>query len=108
MDLKAALEVVGGDQELLEAVSEMSLSEVPEQMERLAEAVAERNASAVEAGAHRLKGGLGNLGGTTGRDAAHKLETMGENKSLNGVDAAFADLEREAKRVAAFYAERAS
>ena len=107
VDLEAALEVVGGDEELLEAVSEMSLSEIPEQLERLAVAVAEEHASAVEAGAHRLKGVLGNLGGIAGRDAAQKLETMGETGELDGAKEAYDELNREAERVQAFYAGRA-
>jgi signal transduction histidine kinase/response regulator of citrate/malate metabolism len=103
VDFEAALEVVGGDEELLEAVSEMSLGEIPEQFKRLQGAVANQDAAAVEAAAHRLKGVLANLGGILGRDAAQKLETMGETGDLDGADEACRELEAETKRVIAFY-----
>jgi len=105
VDVEAALEVVGGDVELLEAVSDMSLSEIPETLDRLGDAVADGNPSAVEAGAHRIKGVLSNLGGMAARDVAQTLETMGENGDLDGADDAFEQLAKEAQRVAAFYAE---
>jgi len=104
VDFEAALEVVGGDVELLEAVSEMSLSEIPETLDRLGDAVADGNASGVEAGAHRIKGVLSNLGGTAARDVAQRLETMGEEGELVGADDAFEELAKEAQRVVAFYA----
>jgi CheY-like chemotaxis protein len=103
VDLDMALEVVGGDQELLQAVSEMSLGEIPEQFKQLTAGVTNRDAAAVEAAAHRLKGVLSNLGGMLARDVAQTLETMGENGNLDGADRACQELEEEVKRVIAFY-----
>ncbi len=105
VDLGAALEVVGDDVELLQAVVEMSLEECPEQVEALREALARQDAPGVESTAHRLKGILGNLGGLAARDVAQRLETMGEESALNGGSAALAELEAEMGRVVAFYAK---
>jgi len=105
VDLGAALEVVGDDVELLQAVVEMSLEECPEQVEMLREALARQDAPGVESTAHRLKGILGNLGGLAARDVAQRLETMGKESALNDGSAALAELETEMGRVVAFYAE---
>jgi HPt (histidine-containing phosphotransfer) domain-containing protein len=105
VDLDEALEVVDGDVDLLQAVVEMSLGECPEQLELLREALAQQHAPGVEATAHRLKGVMGNLGGLVARDVAQRLETMGEESKLDGGLAALKELEKELKRVAAFYSE---
>ncbi len=105
VNLGDALEVVGDDVELLQAVVEMSLEECPEQVEALREALTGQDAPGVEDAAHRLKGVLGNLGGLIARDVAQRLETMGEEGNLNGGLAALEELEKEMGRVVVFYSE---
>jgi PAS domain S-box-containing protein len=105
VDLNEAMEIVDGDADLLQAVVEMSLGECPEQIDALREALAQQDALGVEAAAHRLKGVLGNLGGLVARDAAQRLETMGEEGDLDGGAVALEELEKEIERVAAFYSE---
>ena len=105
VDLGEALEVVGEDVELLQAVVEMSLEECPEQIEALRKALTGQDALGVEDAAHRLKGVLGNLGGLVAQDVAQCLETMGEEGNLDGGLAALEELETEIGRVAAFYSE---
>ena len=105
VDLGEALEVVGEDVELLQAVVEMSLEECPEQVEALRKALTGQDAPGVEDAANRLKGVLGNLGGLAARDAAQRLETMGEEGNLDGGLAALEELEKEMGRVVVFYSE---
>ena len=105
VNLGDALEVVGDDVELLQAVAEMSLEECPAQVEALREALTGQDAPGVEGTAHRLKGVLGNLGGLVARDVAQRLETMGEEGNLDGGLAALEELEKEMGRVVAFYSE---
>jgi len=105
VDLAEALEVVGGDVDLLGDVVEMSLEECPEQMDGLRDELARQDAAGVESKAHRLKGVLGNVGGLTARDIAQRLETMGEEGNLDGGMAAFEELRAEMERVVTFYSE---
>ncbi len=102
--LDAALEIVDGDIDLLQAVVEMSLEECPEYVELLGQALTHQDAAGVESAAHRLKGILGNIGGLTARDVAQRLETMGEEGNLEGGTSALEELEAEMRRVAAFFA----
>jgi signal transduction histidine kinase/DNA-binding response OmpR family regulator len=105
VDLGEALEVVGEDVELLQAVVKVSLEECPAQVEALREALTGQDAPGVEDAAHRLKGVLGNLGGLAARDVAQRLETMGEEDNLDGGLAALEELEKEMGRVVVFYSE---
>ena len=105
VQLAEALEVVGGDVDLLGDVVEMSLEECPEQMDGLRDELARQDAAGVESKAHRLKGVLGNVGGLTARDVAQRLETMGEEGNLDGGMAAFEELKAEMERVVAFYSD---
>jgi len=105
VDLDAALEVVDGDVDLLQAVVEMSLEECPEQIESLSQALAQQDAPGVEAAAHRLKGVLGNVGGMAARDAAQRLETMAEEGNLDGGTTALEELKAELEHVMAFFSE---
>lgn len=105
INLGQALEVVGDDVELLQAVVEMSLEECPEQVEALRETLTRQDAPDVEDTAHRLKGVLGNLVGLIARDVARRFETMGEEGNLDGGLAALEELEKEMERVVTFYSE---
>jgi len=103
IDLGAALEVVGGDVDILREAVSLSLEEVPDELAALQTAVSTLDAKQVEAKAHRLKGVMGTLGGFFARDAGQVLETMGEQRNLTGAAAALQHFEREIKRVVEFY-----
>lgn len=105
VEINAALEVVGGDTDLLEAVVEMSLEECPDQLDALRDALERQDATAVEAAAHRLKGVVGNLGGMAAREVAQRLETMGEEGSFAGGLQLYEELAAEIESVRAFYSE---
>jgi PAS domain S-box-containing protein len=103
--LAEALEVVGGDVDLLRDAVSMSLEEIPDELAALKEAMAQQDASDVEAKAHRLKGVMGNVGGMVARQIAQRLETMGEQGDLfGGLDSVTA-LEKEIEHVTAFYSD---
>jgi len=105
VDLGEALQVVGGDVDLMRDAVAMSLEEIPAQVAALKEAMARQDAHAVEAKAHRLKGIMGNVGGMTAHGIAQRLETMGENGNLEGGPGAVQALEDEIARVMAFYSD---
>jgi PAS domain S-box-containing protein len=105
VDLDAALEVAGGDQELLrEAVGVFLRQDYPRQLEQLKEGIAHQDASAVKKAAHGLKGALDSFGSRPARDLALRMETMGRNGNLSDVQRALEEFEAEVTRFADFYA----
>lgn len=107
VNLKDALEVVGGDVDILREAVGVSLAEIPDQIKLLQAAVAQQDAKGVESKAHRLKGLMGNLGGGIAYTAAQRLETMGEQGDVSNCQSDFQILQSEIARVSAFYADPA-
>ena len=105
--LTEALEIVGGDVDILREAVALSLAEVPEQLAELKAAMLRQDAKRVEATAHRLKGVMGNLGALAARDVGQELETMGEQNNLAEGAAGVTAFEQEATRVVAFYSNPA-
>ena len=103
--LQEALEIVGGDVDLLKSAVALSMREVTGQFEELRQALTQSNAKTVEAKAHRLKGIMGNLGALAAYDIAQRLETMGEQGDLTGGQAACQGFESEMARVVAFFSD---
>ena len=104
VDLEAALEVVGGDSELLQEAVQVFLEEdYPRQLKGLSEGIQTHDASAVRAAAHGIKGVLRSFGAQVGGDIAFRLETMGKENSLTGAQGELDKLEKEMKRFVAFY-----
>jgi two-component system sensor histidine kinase/response regulator len=105
VDLSAALEVSGGDRDLLhEAVGVFLQQDYPRQLDDLKEGIARRDASLVRKAAHGLKGMLDSFGSRSARDVALRLEAMGRQDDLNEAPRALIELEAEVEHFAAFYA----
>jgi len=105
VQLKEALEVVGGDVDLLKDVVSMSLEECPEQVQALKAAVEGQDAAGVERSAHRLKGIMGNVGGMVAREVAQRLEEMGSKGDLAQGPMVLKRFIEEFERVMAFYSQ---
>jgi two-component system, sensor histidine kinase and response regulator len=103
--LDEALEIVGGDVDLLKSAVALSMKELTGQFEDLQRALAQQDPKTVEAKAHRLKGILGNLGALAARDVAQRLETMGEQGNLAGGMEASKKFDNEMTRVIAFFSD---
>ena len=99
LNLAAALERVGGDNELLEEVAKLFLDSAPDLLGQIREAVARRDPQALQHAAHTLKGSVGNFGAEAAFDAALRLEKMGRAGDLAGVKEAFEALEAEMQRL---------
>jgi PAS domain S-box-containing protein len=82
MDVKAALEHVGGDPQLLREVAEVFLAESPAMLAAVGEAVAARDAARLKRAAHTLKGSAGTFAAPTAFEAAFRLEQMGATNNL--------------------------
>ena len=99
LNLAAALERVGGDQELLEEVAQLFLDTSPDLLTEIGRAVVARDARALERSAHTLKGSVGNFGADAAFQAALRLEKIGRSGDLMGVDEAYRALEAEMERL---------
>ncbi|MBI4671078.1 MAG: response regulator [Chloroflexi bacterium] len=104
VDLHEALEVVGGDVDILRAAVDLTLQEVPTQIDSLQDALAAKDAKRIEAQAHRLKGIMSNLGGTTARECGQALESLAEKGQTQDAPALAQQLVKEIQRVLTFYA----
>lgn len=83
LDYNAAMERVGGDEELLKEVARLFLDDCARSLQELEEAVTAGDAKRLEREAHTLKGSVANFGAAPVTDAAFALETMGRNQDLS-------------------------
>jgi len=104
VDLNAALQVVGGDRELLRESVDLFLKEdCPRRLKELREGIEQQDAQAVRAGAHSIKGASLSFGGQVVGAMAQRLEQMGREGNLAGADMLLEKLEVELERFEAFY-----
>jgi HPt (histidine-containing phosphotransfer) domain-containing protein len=92
-DRQAALELVEGDEELLEDLARIFLRESPVMMQKLRDAVNRKDARAIAGEAHTLKGAVASLGSAGAIEMASDIERMGREENLNGLSEAFERLE---------------
>lgn len=98
-DLEAALERVGGDQELLKEIAGLFLEDAPGLLDLVRDAIEKNDASALQRAAHSLKGSVANFGAEETVEAAFQLEQMGANGKLDGAKDVFVVLENELHKV---------
>ena len=93
LDLSAALERIGGDEELLREIAGLFLAEYPILLEDIRFAVERGDAEALERGAHSLKGSVANFEARLAFEAALTLEAMGRTRNLDRAPSALTELE---------------
>lgn len=109
IDKTKALEQIGGDEQLLCEVARIFLEELPGWRSELRASIAKSDAQTLRRIAHTIKGSVDVFGAAEAREAAAKVETMGETNRWDGVDEAVGvlngvldrllpDLEKLAKR----------
>ena len=109
VDMNAAMEVFGGDEELFREAAGLFLEEdYPEQHRLLREAVEKQDAPAVKAAAHSIKGAARSMGGLVLGEIAFRLETLGRNGDLAGAGELMGQMEAERKRFADFFTGRST
>jgi CheY-like chemotaxis protein len=105
LDMDTALQVVGGDRELLrQAVSLFVEHDCPRYLQEMKDAIARQDAQAAKKAAHGLKGVLISLGSRSAHDVALHIETMGRDGDLGDAKVALEQLAAEVKRFAAYFA----
>ena len=105
-DREAALARLGGDEALLRDAVQAFLEDCPRLVGQLREAVERRDAAAVKAAAHAIKGTVAIFSAHPTHEAAARLERLGSQGQLAGIEAGAqhleAELERFKKAAAAF------
>ncbi len=105
VDLRAALEYVGGDQSLLREVASVFVHEAPAMLAEVDAAIRAGDASRLKRGAHSLKGAAGALGGKAAFETALRLEQIGSCGDLAGAEEAHQDLRRNVEQLRQTLAE---
>jgi PAS domain S-box-containing protein len=100
-DRAAAVERLGGDEDLFSEVAGLFLTDTPAQVAQIRQAVKAGDAEGLRRTAHALKGAAGYVGGMATAEAARALEQIGASGDLSGAQAALVTLDREVRRLLA-------
>jgi two-component system sensor histidine kinase/response regulator len=100
VDTAAVLACTDGDEELARELVAMFLADSPTLLSDIHKAIASGDRRALESAAHTMTGAVSYVGSRRANEAALRLQTMGMNGDLNGVERALAELEKALKRIA--------
>ena len=92
-DLGAALELLGGDCDLMDEIARLFIEESPGQLAEVAGAIEQGDARSLQLAAHKLKGTTLNFASTAVAEMAARLERMGSAGHLDDARDAFANLQ---------------
>ena len=101
IDWMKAVEQFGGDENVLSELAELFLSECPGLESGLLEAIDARNSADLRRYAHTLKGSAGVFLAQATVSAAQRLEQMGRDEDMAGVEEAWTALAAELERMKA-------
>ncbi|SHI64255.1 Signal transduction histidine kinase [Desulfatibacillum alkenivorans DSM 16219] len=102
LSMEAALEIMGGDQELLDDCLKTFMNDVDVSVGNIAASLKSQDAEALHAAAHKYKGTLKYICADIASDLAFQLETMGKNDELADAADILATLEAETQRIKEF------
>jgi CheY-like chemotaxis protein len=101
VDWSAALDTVGGDQELLRDLTQVFVDEAKSMLDDVLNARDSRQAKDLRRAAHSIKGALRHLGATQAAAVAEELERAGETEDFSDVPEHFKRLKEEVALVVA-------
>ncbi len=99
MDWNAAVDRVGGREDLLKQMAAIFFKETDKLVPALREAIDQRDMVKVRRLAHSIKGSASCFAAPSAVSAAVRLEFMGRDDDLTGADEAYSVLEHELKRL---------
>lgn len=99
LDGRALLAQVDGNVRLLGKLTRLFLADCPAKLSQIRQAVASRDPQGLQRAAHDLKGSIANFAARDAFEAALKLEMMGKQKELTGVEDAYLTLAKEIRRL---------
>lgn len=94
-----ALSRVDGDVELLRELAGLFLENYPAQLAVIQSSIERNDSKALENTAHGFKGSVGVFCAKSAFEAARKLEIMGRDNNLAGVNEVYATLRNEVERL---------
>jgi PAS domain S-box-containing protein len=94
-----ALAHVGGDPDLLRELAAVFLTDCPRRLAELRDAVATTDPAKLKLVAHTIKGAISNFAAPAAKEAAQRLETMGQRSNFSDAAEALAALELELDRL---------
>lgn len=94
-DLEAALGRMEGDQDLLEEMIDIFLSDYPNQVNEIRAAIDRKDAEELVNAAHALKGAVGNFGAKRVFELAQSLEKSAKDSNCEDWLNSFQNLEQE-------------
>jgi len=98
-DKEEALKMFEGEKEFLKELAGIFINDAPEHMSEIEEAVHSRNSEALDKSAHKLKGAAANFGKNVTTDTAFKLETMGKENKLDGIEEVYDTLVKDIEQM---------
>ena len=96
VDMKALLERLGGDPDLLIEIVGIYLEDGPRLLDDMRQAIARRDGQSLANAAHQYKGTALNLSAEPAAGVAAQLEQIGRSSNLNGVEEVLEHMEQEA------------
>lgn len=99
MDWVAAVDRIGGREDLLKQMAGLFFKEADKLLPALREAIVQRDLVKVRRTAHSIKGSASCFAAPSAVSAAVRLEFMGRDNELDGADEALAVLEHEVERL---------
>jgi two-component system, sensor histidine kinase and response regulator len=106
IDWSVALKAVRGDHDLLDTIVATALGEIPHLLGEIHRAADAGDCQALRLAAHTLKGSIRYFGAQCVLESALRLETMGQNRHLDGTRDVLHVLDRSAGELMAALAER--
>ncbi len=94
-DKDMALNIIGGDEDLLREIVEIFIIDVPQQISEIKEAVNSRNGDALEKSSHKLKGAVSNFGENATFKTSFKLEVMGKENRFDNIEEVYGTLVKD-------------
>jgi two-component system sensor histidine kinase/response regulator len=99
LDAGTLLAGFGGNRKLLGEVIDLYLADTPRILDEARRALARRDAAALASSAHALKGSMGLFAQTGAYEAARRLERAARTGELDVLEATFAELDAEARKL---------
>jgi two-component system, sensor histidine kinase and response regulator len=98
-DIRAALDRMGGDEELLKEIGRLFLIESDQLLEEIKKAIDQGDATALQHAAHTLKGSISNFCGGSAVEIARELEYLGRERRVAEAPVAFQRLTGEVSQL---------
>ena len=98
-DKDVVLKMFEGEEEFLKELVEIFINDIPEQISKIKEAVNSLNSSDLKKSAHKLKGAVINFGENATFKTALRLEKMGRENRMDGVEEVYGTLVKDVDRL---------